>query len=340
MAREKIYQEEEFPSPLLQLWHNFRQNPVVMIGFGSFIFLVVLAIFSPILTPYSAVENHLDKLLLPPAWNDKGDVSFLLGTDNLGRDVLSRLMHGASLTFGLSFIVVLISTVIGVVIGSVSALTKGVKSSFLNHFLDVVLSIPSLLLAIVIVAILGPGLENTLWAIVMVLIPQFIHVTRNAVKEEFTKDYVLASRLDGANSFRILSYSIFPNIIERIISQATLAYGYGVSMTPLQLAARSNSPETASALLAAGVAVMWALDIGVTLVAGCELLKRQHDACTSVLAKLEERLYSCPPCSPFLSQSVTGLEGADHWDEIQARGGKKEERKAREEALQCILENH
>ncbi|NQY63414.1 MAG: ABC transporter permease subunit [Alteromonadaceae bacterium] len=223
MARNRIYQEEEFPSPLVQLWHNFRQNKVVMFGFGSFVFLFLLAIFSPILTPYSSIQNNLDHLLVPPAWDVNGDVSFLLGTDNLGRDMLSRLMHGASLTFGLSFVVVIISMLLGVIIGSLSALTTGIKSVFLNHFLDVILSIPSLLLAIVIVAILGTGLGNTLWAIVLVLIPQFIHITKNAVKEEFSKDYVLASRLDGAGSFRILSYSIFPNIIEKIIRQATLA---------------------------------------------------------------------------------------------------------------------
>ncbi|NQZ83111.1 MAG: ABC transporter permease subunit [Colwellia sp.] len=224
MAREKIYQEEEFPSPLMQLWYNFRQKPIVMLGFGAVLFLIILAIFSPILTPYPSTQNHLNDLLLPPAWHPiDGNVSYLLGTDKLGRDMLSRLMHGASFTFGLSFIVVIISLIIGVVIGSLSALTSGIKSSFLNHFLDVVLSIPSLLLAIVIVAILGPGLSNTVWAIVIVLIPQFIHVTRNEVKQEFTKDYVLASRLDGASSLRILQYSIFPNIIEKIIGQATLA---------------------------------------------------------------------------------------------------------------------
>ena len=223
MARDKIYQEEEFPSPLLQMWHNFKQSPVVMLGFSSFLFLIILAIFAPLITPYSAVENHLDHLLLPPAWDDNGNISFLLGTDELGRDLLSRLIHGTSLTFGLSFVVVIISLVVGVVIGSLAALTKGVKSSFLNHFLDAILSIPSLLLAIIIVAILGPGLDNTLWAIVMVLIPQFVHVTRNAVTEEFAKDYVLASRLDGASSLRILRYSVFPNIIERIIQHATLA---------------------------------------------------------------------------------------------------------------------
>lgn len=223
MAREKIYQEEEFPSPLMQLWHNFRQSPVIIIGFSSFIFLIVLAVFAPLITPYSSIENHLDHLLLPPAWDDAGDISFLLGTDELGRDLLSRLIHGTSLTFGLSFVVVIISVIVGGLIGSLSALSRGIKSSFLNHFLDVVLSIPSLLLAIIIVAILGPGLNNTLWAIVMVLIPQFVHVTRNAVTEEFAKDYVLASRLDGASSLRILRYSVFPNILERIIQQATLA---------------------------------------------------------------------------------------------------------------------
>jgi len=256
MARDKIYLEEEFPSPLLRLWQNFRQSPVVTIGFSCFLFLCFFAIFSPIISPYSPVESNLNDLLLPPAWSDEGNISYLLGTDNLGRDMLSRLMHGASLTFGLSFIVVIISLVIGVVIGSLSALTKGIKSSFLNHFLDVILSIPSLLLAIVIVAILGPGLNNTLWAIVMVLIPQFVHITRNAVEEEFQKDYVLASKLDGANSFRILYYSIFPNIIEKLISQATLAQSAAIldiaTLGFLGLGAPIPMPEW-GAMLANGI---------------------------------------------------------------------------------------
>jgi len=194
-----------------------------MVGFSCFIFLIVLAVFGPLLAPHSPIEGQLDMLLLPPAWHIDGNVSYLLGTDELGRDMLSRLMYGTSLTFGLSFIVVIISLVIGVIIGSLSALTSGLKSSFLNHFLDVTLSIPSLLLAIIIVAILGPGIDNTVWAVVLVLIPQFIHITRYAVKEESRKDYVLASRLDGASPFRILYYSIFPNITDRIMGQATLA---------------------------------------------------------------------------------------------------------------------
>lgn len=256
MAREAIYQEEEFPSPLQQLWNNFKQSPAVMLGFLSFVGLILLAIFSPLLMPYSSTETHLNALLLPPSWHVDGDISYILGTDNLGRDLFSRLMHGAALTFGMSFIVVISSLIIGVVIGSLSALSRGVKSSVLSHFLDVILSIPSLLLAIVIVAILGPGLNNTLWAIVLVLIPQFVHVTRNAVKEEFTKDYVLASKLDGANTFRILHYSIFPNIIERIISQATLAQSAAIldiaALGFLGLGAASPLPEWGT-MLADGI---------------------------------------------------------------------------------------
>jgi len=256
MAREKIYQEEIFPSPFMQLWLIFRRTPVAMLGLACFVFLIFFAVLAPILAPYSPIEGHLDMILLPPAWHPDGNVSFLLGTDELGRDMLSRLMYGTSLTFGLSFIVVIISLVIGVLIGSLSALTKGFKSSFLNHFLDVVMSIPSLLLAIIIVAILGPGISNTVWAIVIVLIPQFIHITRYAVKEEFRKDYVLASRLDGASNFRILYYSVLPNIVERIMSQATLAQSTAIleiaTLGFLGLGAQIPLPEW-GAILANGL---------------------------------------------------------------------------------------
>ena len=247
MAREKIYQEEEFPSPLMYFWHNFKQPHVVVIGFCCFLLLLVLAFFSPFFTPYSPMESHLNQILLPPAWDNKGDISYLLGTDNLGRDMLSRLIHGTSLTFGLSFIVVIISLVFGIVIGAISAMTHGIKSSILNHSLDVLLSIPSLLLAIIIVAILGPGLGNTLLAIIIVLIPQFVHVTKNAIKEEFSKEYVLASKLDGANSLQLLTYSVFPNILDKLIIQATLAQSAAIldiaALGFLGLGAAFSMPE-------------------------------------------------------------------------------------------------
>ncbi|TKB44695.1 ABC transporter permease subunit [Thalassotalea mangrovi] len=223
MPRDKIYIEEEFPSPILQLWLTFKRTPVAIWALFCYVLLVLLAIFGSFITPHSAMENNLDMLLTPPAWNADGDISYLLGTDDLGRDMLSRLIQGTSLTFGLSILVVVCALIIGVLIGSVSALTRGVKASLLTHFLDVVLSMPSLLLAIIIVAILGPGLTNVLWAIGLVLIPQFIHITRNAIKEEQQKGYVLIPILDGASELRVLVTSIYPNIIDKIIIQATLA---------------------------------------------------------------------------------------------------------------------
>ncbi|MEW6996677.1 ABC transporter permease subunit [Colwelliaceae bacterium BS250] len=222
MAREHTYLEEEFPSPMKQLWITFNHTPMAMLGLSCYLFLLVLALIGQFITPHPVLEIG-ESLLTPPAWSDDGNLSYLLGTDDLGRDMLSRLIHGTSLTFGLSFIVVIFAMVTGVIIGSFSALTRGVKASFLTHFLDVILSIPSLLLAIIIVAILGPGLENILWAIALVSIPQFVHVTRIAIKEEQKKGYVMMPILDGASEIRVLITSIYPNIIDKIIIQATLA---------------------------------------------------------------------------------------------------------------------
>ena len=251
MAREHTYLEEEFPSPMKQLWLTFSETPIAMLGLSCYLFLLVLALIGQFITPHPVLEIG-ESLLTPPAWSDDGNLSYLLGTDDLGRDMLSRLIHGTSLTFGLSFIVVIFAMVIGVIIGSFSALTRGIKASFLTHFLDVILSIPSLLLAIIIVAILGPGLENILWAIALVSIPQFVHVTRIAINEEQKKGYVLIPILDGASEIRVLITSIYPNIIDKIIIQATLAQSAAIldisALGFLKLGAPAPMPEWGSML--------------------------------------------------------------------------------------------
>lgn len=268
MARIKIYQEEKVPGPLQELWRLLKANHIALVGLGCFSFLVLLTLFAPILSPYSPVEQHADALLLPPAWDDAGDSRFLLGTDDLGRDMLSRLMHGTTLTFGMSLLVVAAAMPIGVAIGAFAGLTKGVKSSILNHILDTVMSIPSLLLAIIIVAILGPGINNTLWAIGVVLIPQFIHAVRNAVREELKKDYVVASRLDGANNVQVLRYSVFPNIVDVIVVQTTLAFSVAIldiaALGFLNLGAQQPSPEW-GAMLSGGLEFIYNASWNVTL---------------------------------------------------------------------------
>lgn len=247
MANVKEYLEEENHSPARQMWVLFKQRHPARIGLWLFMFLLFLAILSPIFTPYSPYTHDQSALLLPPAWSDEGKIEYMLGTDDLGRDLLSRLMSGASLTFGLSILSVFIAMVFGIVLGAFAGLSDGVKSSIINHILDLALSIPSLLIAIVIVAILGPGLTNTVWAIVLSSLPQFIHTIRNAVHDEMKKEYAIAYRLDGASTTQVLTHAILPNIFDSIIIVATMSISNAIldiaALGFLKLGAQAPSAE-------------------------------------------------------------------------------------------------
>lgn len=246
-AQKDLYYEERTPSPLQQVWLDFKANPLAMAGLYILSFLIFISIFAPLVAPFGANEQFTDSLSLPPAWSDQGDLRFLLGTDVLGRDMLSRLLHGAQLTFGLPLLVVFTAALIGIALGIAAAFTVGVKSSSLKHFLDVLFSIPSLLLALVIVAIIGPGLTNAVIAIGLVMIPQFLHITRNAIAEEVPKDYVVASKLNGVNTIYLVSYVIFPNIVKVVVINFTLALSAGIldiaALGFLGLGAQAPTPE-------------------------------------------------------------------------------------------------
>lgn len=223
MAKFNLFTEESNRSPLSRLWRKFKANHPALVGLWLFIALTLLALLAPLLAPYSIDQQHADALLLPPSWHDEGNVNFILGTDDLGRDVLSRLMRGATYTFGLSIVAALLTTLMGVVLGTLAGCSQGFKSSLLNHLLDITLAIPSLLLAIIIIAILGPGLFNTVWAIIFALLPQYIHSIRNLVVEELNKDYISAFRLDGASRWQLIIRGVLPNIYEHIVVIFTLA---------------------------------------------------------------------------------------------------------------------
>lgn len=247
MAKFKLFFEERNHSPAQQLWLSFKERHPARIGLWLFLCLLVLALLAPLISPYSPNYHHEDTLLLPPAWDKLGNINFMLGTDDLGRDTLSRLMHGARLTFGLSIVSVLVAMFFGLIIGALAGLSKGIKSSLLNHLLDLALSIPSLLIAIIIVAILGPGLANMIWAVILATLPLFLHAISNAVHDELEKDYVIAYRLDGASMYQVLIHAILPNIFESIIVVATTALSNAIldiaALGFLRLGAQSPSPE-------------------------------------------------------------------------------------------------
>ncbi|WP_445766088.1 ABC transporter permease subunit [Rheinheimera sp.] len=210
-------------SPARQLWRDFSRQHSALAGLILFSMFFALAVLSPLLTPHDPYLQNDSMLLLPPSWSDNGLVQYPLGTDDLGRDIFSRLLIGARYTFGIAVVTVIGALLMGILLGSLAGMSKGLKSSVFNHILDLALTIPSLLLAIIIVAILGPGLMNTTWAIMVALLPQFVHGIRNAIVEQLSQDYVIAYRLDGANNMQIFQRIILPNIWEKLTLMATMA---------------------------------------------------------------------------------------------------------------------
>lgn len=223
MPNTKLYFQYREPSPLTQVWINFQSNPFALAALYCLGFITLMMLLAPVLSPFDANQQFSDVISLPPSWDDDGKMRYFFGTDDLGRDMLSRIMHGARYSLGYPILIVLFAGIIGTALGAGAGMTRGLKSSTLNHLLDVLLSIPSLLLALIIIAILGPSLENVVIALSLVLIPQFIHAVRNAVHDEIYKDYVVAAKLNGCSTWYILTRVIFPNITTVIVMQTTLA---------------------------------------------------------------------------------------------------------------------
>jgi cationic peptide transport system permease protein len=228
VQRFNLYQEEYHPSPLINIWLEFRRSHIALAGFVLLVVFLVITLLAPLIAPFDPYLQNTNAILLPPAWEPNGTVAHLLGTDSLGRDIFSRLVYGCRTTFGSSLLIVAISVFIGVGLGALAGVLSGLRSSVVNHLLDSIMSIPTLLIAIVMVAILGTGLGNAMMAITLALIPQFVHQTRTFVRNELQKDYVLLDRLDGASSVRIFIHSILPGMVELIVVQATIALSIAI----------------------------------------------------------------------------------------------------------------
>lgn len=242
----QFYQPPEIPSTFKRWQKSFAKNKMALIAFWVLLVIIMIAIFAPWIAPYDPALQS-DYLKIPPAWYQEGMGQFILGTDDLGRDLFSRLVHGARLSLKLALIVVLIAASIGMLLGCITALSKTWIDQIIMRLMDLILALPSLLLAIVIVAIIGPGLPNAIYAVVIVLIPHFVLITRNAIKNELSKEYVTATILDGANPLHLFSKAILPNILPTIIVQLTLAFSTAIleiaALGFLGLGAQAPYPE-------------------------------------------------------------------------------------------------
>ena len=260
VSKVKNYPEIRIPSPVTQTWNAYKESPLAMIGFWGMVVLLLVVVAGPTIISQDPFQQHANTLLQPPSWSIRGSIDHFLGTDDLGRDVLARLVYGARLTVGSAIVATFIAMIFGCAIGVLAGMSKGLKSSILHHMFDILLNITSLLLALVLVALMGASLSNAILAMTLVLLPQFIHSTYNAVSTEMQKEYIVAVRLDGSPPLRILRLAILPNIADTVVAQTTRALSTSIldisAICFLGLGAQAPQPEW-GAMLADGMDLIY-----------------------------------------------------------------------------------
>ena len=216
----------------------------------SLIFLslwIAAAVLAPLLPLHVPTEVFEGQQLKPPVWVTGGEWRFPFGTDDLGRDLLGRLIFGSRISLGFGFLCVVASVVIGGALGVTSGYCGGWWDRAVLRVVDILMALPSLLLAIVVVAVLGPSLWNALWAVTLVALPGFVRITRGAVLAEREKEYVQASRAFGAGPWRQMFVIILPNCLAPRIVQASLGFSDGIlnmaALGFLGLGAQAPTPE-------------------------------------------------------------------------------------------------
>ena len=236
-------------------WHYFSVNTGAVIGLFVFILLVVVAVFAPLLAPHAPDIQDKTAFLLPPVWEVGGKAEYLLGTDPVGRDILSRLIYGARFSLLIGAVVVAISLFTGIALGLLAGYFRGWVDALIMRLMDLVLAFPSLLLALVMVTVLGPGLFNAMLAIAVTLQPHFARLTRAAVMAEKNREYVVAAKVAGAGHLRLMLITILPNCLGPLIVQATLSFSDAIlgaaALGFLGLGAQPPTPEWGTMLATA-----------------------------------------------------------------------------------------
>jgi dipeptide transport system permease protein len=235
------------PGPWREFWTSFSANKGAVMGLAVIGVLLVVAVMAPWIAPHAPNQTDSAAFLRPPAWQEGGSMQFLLGTDAIGRDILSRLMWGSRLSLSIGIAVVALSMAVGIALGLIAGFSRGIVEIAIMRLMDIVLTLPSLLLAIVIVAILGPGLINAMLAVAVVVLPHYVRITRAAVITEVSRDYVTAARLSGAGLLRLMFREVLPNCAAPLIVQASLGVSTAIldaaALGFLGLGAQPPSPE-------------------------------------------------------------------------------------------------
>ncbi|GAB4404672.1 MAG: ABC transporter permease [Anaerolineales bacterium] len=231
------------------LWRRLLRSKSAIIGLAIILGITFVAVFAAQIAPYDPIKQSFIRQLRPPS------ASFPLGTDEFGRDILSRIIHGARWALLAGILADSIALVLGVTIGLIGGYYGGRVDALVVWFTDVMLAFPYLLLAMIVVAIFGPGIRNAMIAVGIVYMPQYARLVRGTVLSLKEKEFVEAARAIGASSFRIMFRHILPNCVAPIIVMATLAVGWAIVQTAglsfLGLGAQHPMPEW-GAMLAGG----------------------------------------------------------------------------------------
>jgi dipeptide transport system permease protein len=235
-----------------QAWSRFKRHSGGLFALAVLSLLVMVALGASLLAPHNPSEPFRDAMLQPPSATAGGH---WLGTDELGRDVLSRLLHGARLTLGIAAGAVLLAAVPGVVLGLLAAFYPRVLGVIVLRAADVFLALPSVLLAIAIVAVLGPGLANTVLAVAVSSLPAYARLVRASALGEMARPYVLATRAVGAGPLHLMFRTLLPNCLGPVVVAATLDFSSAILTTAglgfLGLGAQPPAPEWGTMLAGA-----------------------------------------------------------------------------------------
>ena len=214
-------------------WSAFRENRGAVAGLAVVSVIVLIAVLADVIAPHPPNEQFRDAVRAAPVWAEGGSWRFILGTDGLGRDMLSRLIHGARISLFIGLAVMSVSFVLGIAIGLAAAFFGNVVDVVVSRLMDLIMAVPSLVLAILVVAVLGPSLANTIVAVTIVYLPRYVRLVRASALNELTKEYVIAARVAGVGPVRLMLSTVLPNCLAPLIVQAAL----GVSDAILEAAA-------------------------------------------------------------------------------------------------------
>ena len=235
-------QDKPYRSSLaLDAFQRLMRDKLAIAGLVIMVIFILTALFAPLLTPYDPIAQNLIERRQTPSWQHP------LGLDDLGRDILSRIIYGTRKSLQVGVVSVSLAIVVGAFIGAISGYIGGWADILVMRLMDIMLAFPSLLLAIAIVTILGPGLLNMLYAIAIVSIPAYARIVRASVLGVKAQDYILAARSLGANHRRILFHHVLPNCLTPLIVQGTLGIGTAIldaaGLSFLGLGAQPPTPE-------------------------------------------------------------------------------------------------